>query len=56
VALCDTYEPLMNRAKREFAPNAQTFTDYHQLLALKKLRRWWWRRPRTCTGKSSRRP
>ena len=36
VALCDNYEASFRRAK-EAAPNAETFTDYHQLLAKKEV-------------------
>jgi predicted dehydrogenase len=37
VAICDTYEPFLRRAK-EAAPHAETFTDYKQLLANKKVK------------------
>lgn len=36
VALCDHYEPFLRRAK-ESAPDAETFTDYKQLLAKKEV-------------------
>ena len=36
VAICDNYKPFLNRAK-EFAPKAQTFEDYKELLALKTV-------------------
>ena len=36
VAICDNYEPFLRRAK-ESAPQADTFTDYHQLLAKKEV-------------------
>lgn len=32
VAICDTYEPMINRAKK-LAPDAQGYSDYKQLLA-----------------------
>jgi predicted dehydrogenase len=37
VALCDTYEAMVNRAKK-LAPDAQTYTDYKELLANKDVK------------------
>ncbi len=37
VAISDLYEPYMNRAKKDSAPNAQSFTDYRELLAQKNV-------------------
>jgi len=36
VAICDNYEPMLNRAKK-LAPNAEPFTDYHKLLEKKEV-------------------
>jgi predicted dehydrogenase len=36
VALCDNYKPFLNRAK-EYAPAAQLFADYHELLGQKSV-------------------
>ncbi len=36
VAICDTYEPFLKRAK-DIAPNAATTTDYRELLANKEV-------------------
>jgi predicted dehydrogenase len=38
VALCDTYEAFLNRAKSQLAPNAETYTDYQKLLADKNVK------------------
>src|SRR5882724_10414643 len=35
-AICDTYQPFLNRAK-ESAPKAQTYLDYHKLLEDKSV-------------------
>ncbi|MBU6403034.1 MAG: Gfo/Idh/MocA family oxidoreductase, partial [Verrucomicrobia bacterium] len=37
VGICDTYEPYLRRSKR-LAPKAETYSDYHQLLAQKDLK------------------
>jgi len=36
-AICDTYEPWLNRAKKEAAPKAEIFKDYRQLLEQKSV-------------------
>ncbi|MGB9603041.1 MAG: Gfo/Idh/MocA family protein, partial [Limisphaerales bacterium] len=36
VAICDNYEPMLNRAKK-LAPNAEPFTDYKKLLEKKEV-------------------
>ncbi len=36
LAICDTYQPWLNRAK-EFAPKAELFTDYKKVLELKTV-------------------
>lgn len=36
VAICDNYQPMLNRAKK-LAPNAEPFTDYRKLLEKKEV-------------------
>jgi predicted dehydrogenase len=36
-AICDTYQPFLNRAKQEAAPKSQTYLDYRKLLEDKSV-------------------
>jgi predicted dehydrogenase len=38
IALCDHYEPFLNRAKNQLAPKAEPYADYQKLLADKNVK------------------